>query len=584
MLLESYLANLTEVPVAETAAEVWVAGLELVGTRVEANLDLLTFRRVGPDVQVALRHPLGDADGYWQPTTQTRRSLPPDWAGTQRLSVVSSSPMGVTYDASGMSIFGYAFDALTTEGQLQFGVSEEWKSFVVLFEQTGSATPDSLTLALVREPQRYSRAVAQLRDWLRACVERDSLPLAPAATVPVYSTWYAYSQRIHAAQIEQDAAIAKRIGCGAVFIDDGWQRYGDGRWYAGCGDWQPDTEKFADLAGLVKRLRAQDLAVVLWIAPLLLGEQSNVFATLSHHAPHQVEHLRCHVLDPRVREVREHIVATCLRLMVDYGIDGLKIDFLEQAMHYAGTPSPGDVDDVGTAMQLLLEQIRDAARTAGIAAPLIEYRQPYIGPATAVHGNVLRADDCPADAAVNRRSIAEVRLLATTQVVHSDPVMWDHRAGPAAANRQLLGGFFAVPQVSMPLSALPTDQLDHVASVLGAWSRARETLLFGQFDAGLPTEGVPFLLSETNTHAVLGVYHERMVDLPAPPGLTLVNASPADQVLLRSTTPARGIRLVRDAAGNIVDRIAVSIVAGLNVIELPSGGIAEFEIERMAVA
>ena len=52
----------------------------------------------------------------------------------------------------------------------------------------------------------------------------------------------------------RNAEAARGIGCKSVFIDDGWQKFGDGRWYAGCGDWVPDTAKFPDLRGTVAEL------------------------------------------------------------------------------------------------------------------------------------------------------------------------------------------------------------------------------------------------------------------------------------------------------------------------------------------
>ena len=55
-------------------------------------------------------------------------------------------------------------------------------------------------------------------------------------------------------------------------------------------------------------------------------------------------------------------MAVCTRLMVDYALDGLKIDFLNNVMSYAGTPSTGDIADVGDAMTLVLREISEADR------------------------------------------------------------------------------------------------------------------------------------------------------------------------------------------------------------------------------
>ena len=70
-----------------------------------------------------------------------------------------------------------------------------------------------------------------------------------------------------------------RLGCGSIFIDDGWQQYGSGRGYSGCGDWVPDPVKFPDMRATVRRFQDAGVGVVLWIAPLLLGEKAHVFKT-----------------------------------------------------------------------------------------------------------------------------------------------------------------------------------------------------------------------------------------------------------------------------------------------------------------
>ena len=166
--------------------------------------------------------------------------------------------------------------------------------------------------------------------------------------------------------------------------------------------------------------------------------------TLGRYAPQTVDHLHCQVLDPRHREVREHLADTCARLVTDYALDGLKIDFLDQAMVYRGTPSDGDLDDVGVAMQTLLTLVRERLTASGHGNAAVEFRQPYVSPAIGAYGQILRAGDCPGDAVVNRRSTIDARLLAVGQVVHGDMLMWGPTGGAGgrgpAALRLLVRG------------------------------------------------------------------------------------------------------------------------------------------------
>ena len=160
-------------------------------------------------------------------------------------------------------------------------------------------------------------------------------------------------------------------------IDDGWQRHCQGRGYEGCGDWLPDRAKFADLASTVQTIHGYGAGVALWVAPLLLGQHSDAYADLRGFAPHWEPLLRCQVLDPRYPEVRAFGADTCLRLVNDYGVDLLKIDFLDQAMVYRDSAGGGDLADVGQAMAMMLAELRRQLAEGGRGDVAFEFRQPY---------------------------------------------------------------------------------------------------------------------------------------------------------------------------------------------------------------
>jgi len=530
--------------------------------------------------QVVLELPLGDAAGYWNPGLSSDRGLPADWKGRDRFSAVRSAPIGALYDADGISRLAFGFDCLVHEGELQYGVSEEEKTFVVRLPIEGrlAELESGLDLVIVGEAMPYARAVRAVSEAVRA--EQPVRPASTASREPVYSTWYAYSQRISEQIIESDVAVAAELGCRSVFIDDGWQRFGDGRWYAGCGDWVPDSVKFPDLAALSGRLHAQGLDVVLWIAPLLLGEQSEAFERLRRFATHYSDGLRAWVLDPRHPEVREHLVETCARLMRDYALDGLKIDFLNNAMAYAGEPSTGDLADVGEAMTVLLRGVADAVDLERPGA-LIEFRQPYVSPAVASYADVVRADDCPADAVQNRRSILDLRLLASGQIVHADPIMWDSTATPATAVRQLFGAFFGVPQISMPLAPLPTAHRAEVAAVLGVWRELSGVLLDGEITAGLPVDGYPSAAARLGDTLVVAAYTGSVVDLDLDGvrRLVVLNASGSGQLAYRcadGSPSTAGLSIITGAAAGTAPSSVELAAQGF--LPVPPWSIAELAI------
>ena len=83
---------------------------------------------------------------------------------------------------------------------------------------------------------------------------------------------------------------------------------------------------------------------------------------------------------------------------------------------------------------------------AGRGAVAFEFRQPYVSPAIASYGEVLRAGDCPGDSVVNRISTLNARMLSVGQVVlrwqvqcGSVPIPMSGNADRQRANLELSG-------------------------------------------------------------------------------------------------------------------------------------------------
>ncbi|MGH3703395.1 MAG: hypothetical protein ACRDT9_02090 [Agromyces sp.] len=231
-------------------------------------------------------------------------------------------------------------------------------------------------------------------------------------------------------------------------------------------------------------------------------------------------------------------------------------------------------------MTVLLRGVADAVDLERPGA-LIEFRQPYVSPAVASYADVVRADDCPADALQNRRSILDLRLLASGQVVHADPVMWDPSAAPGAAARQLFGAFFGVPQISMPLASLPAAHRDEVAAVLGVWRELREVLLDGEITAGLPIDGYPSAAARLGETLVVGAYSGSVVDLDLEGvrRLIVLNASKSSDVAYRRAAPASStaeIAIITGSASAAPVRVELTTRGFLTI---PPWSIAELVID-----
>lgn len=610
------VTRLTAGPAPTTLAAAGQGVIEVLGVESETTL-------------VRLDVPLDGAVGFWHPAAGWDRHLTADWmaTGLRTVGLVDSAPLGCLYDDAGRAVLAFASDRLVHTTRLRFGVGERAGRFGVWLAM--DLGPGELCRIRIAPP---GGAVA---ETVRSLVRRQSgtaaLPVPEAGRVPAYSTWYSYHQEVSATAVEAEAELAAELGCGLLILDDGWQRGAYGGGYAGCGDWEPDPEKFPDFGAHVETVHGLGLKYLAWIAPLLLGDDSAARDRLAAFAPHARPEWRCHVLDPRHEEVRRFVVDTCVRLVDRYGLDGLKIDFLDAAMVYAedstrreeGTRSgggvapaedarpeggaglaegvrpengagredranledhanpedrgrPEDGGDVGESMRVLLTELRDGLMAVRGAELMIELRQPYTGPGMLEFGNLLRAGDCPADAAGNRVRTLDLSVAGRESAVHSDMLMWDPQASPQVAARQLLSVLHAVPQISVPLAQLPAAQRAMAGFWLAFWREHRDVLTRGALDAGRPDGLHPVVIARDATRAVVVHHvsdHAATLDPTRFAEIAVVNNTGAERVLLDLTHPA-AVRLdVRDACGTPVRSETACLDPGPRWLAVPPSGL-----------
>lgn len=172
--------------------------------------------------------------------------------------------------------------------------------------------------------EAYADAVASLNH----CIPTGDLPVG-------WCSWSCFYGDVDEDKIRTAADMqviyAHEGGPNLVQIDDGWQRSG-----SFCGEWVTDEKKFPEgMAATSEYVREIGLTFGLWLAPLLLDDQSEYYDSLKHLAMPDVtlgEHYHPFNLgDP---DYHDHLRKTFRRMVDEFGATYFKLDFLAAAVRF----------------------------------------------------------------------------------------------------------------------------------------------------------------------------------------------------------------------------------------------------------
>lgn len=425
----------------------------------------------------------------------------------------------------------------------------------------------------------YYKVLRDTAQWWAAQEGYAPAPVPEAARVPLYSTWYSYHQSVDPATIINECRLGGELGLEGVIVDDGWQTLDSSRGYAFTGDWKP--ERIPEMKKFVDGVHALNQKFMLWYSVPMAGEKSIAAKRFEGKTLGFSNSLRAHTLDPRYPEVREYLIGLYENAVREWGIDGLKLDFIELFSPKADTvltaENGRDIASVDEAVDRLFTDIM--ARLRKIKPDIaIEFRQPYNGPLMRKYGNMLRGVDCPNAGPVNRKEIIDLRLLADHTAVHSDMIVWHPSEPVASAALQLLNVLFSVPQVSVRLAEVSPEHRKMIGFWLHYWKENRATLLDGELQPVSPAANYPLVLARSSDKLIAALYQD-MVIVPGPQmpsQIDVVNAKPSPSVVLRFEKvfgPAT-VR-IRDCQGKQISKQSQVLGVGATTWEVPPSGLLE---------
>lgn len=425
----------------------------------------------------------------------------------------------------------------------------------------------------------YYEALRDVSAWWESMPDYEPADVPEAARLPMYSTWYGYHQQLSAQEVERQCELAKEVGCEAVIVDHGWQRNGEMSGFSSCGDWEPCPERFPNMRAHVEAIQRLGMRYLLWMAVPYAGNGSQVWKRFEGKLlPEKPDTM---LLDPRYPDVRAYLASIYERALREWGLDGLKLDFIdrlpERVPAHAEPKAEGrDELSVPEAVIRLLDDV--SVRLRAIRSDvMIEFRQNYIGPLMRKYGNIMRAADCPNDAATNRIRTIDIRLLAGRTAVHADMVMWHPDDSAEHAAMQLVHTLFAVPQLSVRLDAVPSDHVEMVKHWLGFWKEHRDALLDGELLPLYPQLYYPLVHARTERKLISAVY-AAMVACPerVPEQWIIVNGTMRHEVAADLLFAVGSRRMVvRDCRGRIVATDEFDGAAGMHKFSIPPAGWCE---------
>ena len=405
-------------------------------------------------------------------------------------------------------------------------------------ERESPRTSYEAKILIDRRDVFWGDAVREAADWISATAGLRPAEVPEAAFDPLYSSWYAFWQDVHAPVIEEEARLAAALGMKTAILDDGWQKEKSRTYYSATGDWMPVKGRFPDMKAHVAAVHRAGLRYLLWLSVPFIGDESAIWARFKDKClkitPDGVGRL-----DPRFPEVREYLLSTYERAVGEWGFDGLKLDFIDEfrlppvdpavAQGYAGR----DFKSLPEAVDRLMKDV--VARLRAIRPDvLLEFRQQYMGPAIRQYGNMIRASDCPADPAGNRRRVADLRLTSGATAVHSDMLVWSADETPENAARAVLSALFGVVQYSMVLQRIPVPQREMMRHWIGFSVKHRDALLKGGFRPHHPEMQYPWIESWSADERIVAAYVENQALPIAADGRTVyaINASQEPSLVL----------------------------------------------------
>lgn len=484
--------------------------------------------------------PILDIAGRWHPTCRHDRSLRADWSSGEKSMSAVSAPIITFYSEDGKNRGTFAVSEALKEVCMNLGVHEEDGTMKCIVEiSTGVLSEDYYEVCVLSDYRdvAYERAIQDVVLWWEKDCGFTPAYVPEAAKDPMYSFWYSYHQIFTDEEVEEECRRASKLGFKTVIVDDGWQTEDGNRGYAFCGDWAPASKKIRDIKQHIAKVHEMGMKYLLWFSVPYVGIYSQMWEKCHDKVITVDKEQKAGVLDIRYPEIRDYLKNIYIKAVKEWGLDGLKLDFIDEFYERIDTPKPNDAMDcvcLQVALDKLLNETMEELKKIDPEI-LIEFRQRYVGPAIRQYGNMLRVGDCPESGLSNRVGSIDLRLLSGRTAVHSDPIVWHRDEKPEIAALQIVSSLFTTMQLSVRLDQISEEQALMVQNYMAFMRMYRELLQDGEIEAKEPHNLYPEVRVKNDNTEIIVVYSaDRVIKVsPNKRKTILVNGTKAEEIYVR---------------------------------------------------
>lgn len=537
-------------------------------------------------IVVKWTYPCVDMYSTWSANMGFTRLIGPDWSKrTCKSRLAWGAPVHALVSFEGENRMTVAVSDAQTPIEIATGVCEETADIAAearfFTEPINKISSYHATVSIDTRAVPYGDALKAADRFLAKDCGYPSAYIPKAARRPMYSCWYSFHQYIDVDAIVEQCKLAKEYGMESVIVDDGWQTDNSERGYAYCGDWEVCPTKVADMKAFVDRVHECGLKFILWYSVPFVGIHSKAYSRFSDmflDGNKEVSGRDWSVLDPRYPEVRKFLVDIYVRAKKEWGLDGFKLDFIDEfklGPHTKEFDPRWDTLSLEEGVDRLLSEVTAALRAIDPEI-LIEFRQAYFGPAIRKYGNMIRVRDCPNDPLANHVYASDLRFVSDRTPIHSDMLMWNLKDSVESAAHQIICILFTVPQISVMLDQLPEDHRRMLKFWLGYWNANQELLLDGDFFASSPDHLYSQVGAKKGDHTVAVAHSNPVFEVNEDGKYDFINAMGGDTLVVR-VTKALGKKSYRilDCTGRETENGKIDLKAGIHGFSVPKCGMLQ---------